>query len=926
MRRAASLVFLMVLVCAVSAAVPKSDMMPADLRCEQQVSPIGLDRPNPLLSYHLQASGSERGRFQSACRILVASSLELLKKRQGDLWDSGSIASSRTMFPYQGLPLRSGQVCHWQVQTWDEAGKEAWSRPAQFEMGLLSQADWVGKWLTDGKATPKSDIEFYANDPAPLFRREFVVCRKVKRARLAIAGLGYVESTINGVRVGDHVLDPGWTNFDKRVGANVYDITRLLARGPNCIGVILGNGWHNPLPLKLFGSFNLREHLAVGRPRVIGQIMIEYADGASETIATDEAWKVGDSGNLCNSIFLGEVVDARLEPHNWDKPGFDDSRWRLAAVTDDPIGRLQHPPQPPIRVTSKWNAVKMTEPKPGVFIYDMGVNFAGWISLTLDAPRGAQIKLRYGELLHSDGSLNPMTSVAGQIKGKSSSTGISIGGPGAPEIAWQEDTYIARGGGEVYTPKFTFRGFRYVEVTGLPAPLPLAKVSALRLNSDVEEVGTFECSNPLLNEIQAVCKRTFLSNIFSVQSDCPHRERLGYGGDIVATSEAFMANYNMAGFYAKAVQDWTDSARPDGMFTDTAPFIGIQYCGPVWAMAQPLLSDQLYQYYGDLRTGQEGYEAAKKWLLLVEKQHPTGIVTSGLSDHESLTENPAPDLVTPMVFQCAQILARLAERQGKRQDAAHFTALASTIQGAYLAKFLDQTTGRVGIGTQASQAMALYTGIVPAALRPKVLDYLLQTIRDRKDHLSTGILGTKFMLDVLSREGHVDLAYRIATQTDFPGWGWMLKNGATTLWEHWAFSDNTFSHNHPMFGSISQWMLQSLGGIRPGPDAVGFDRILIAPKTPAGLDWVKSSYRSVRGKIVSNWKREGRAVRCEIEVPVNTRARIVLTASDPAKVTEGGRAIERAKGLSEIKAGQGTVEMLAGSGRYEFVIQADDPS
>lgn len=844
-----------------------------DLKCEFRSQPLGIDAARPRLSWILAGSPGQRNQRQSAYRIVVSSD-------RGALWDSGKVISrEQNNIAYGGKALRSGEICRWKVQVWDGIGRASWSKAALWEMGLLRPEDWMGEWISDSK----SDAEFYKDDPAPLFRKEFVAGREVARARLYITGLGYYEASLNGTRIGDHVLDPGWTDVDKRVFYSVFDVTKMLKRGKNCLGVMLGNGWYNPLPLRLFGSFNLREHLTVGRPRLIAQLRVEFKDGSSETIASDPSWKVGDGPLVRNNIYLGEVYDARREQMGWDKPGFDDSGWRSPGLPLKKLGPLVAQPLPPIRVTARWKAAKVSEPKPGVLIYDCGVNFAGWVSLKLNVPAGTEIRMRYGELLYPDGTLNPMTSVAGQIKSK------GTGGPGAPDIAWQSDTFIARGGSETYTPRFTFHGFRYVEITGLPAALPLSSVTAMRLNSDVQNAGSFECSNPMLNEIQAMCRRTFLSNIFSVQSDCPHRERLGYGGDIVATSEAFMANFDMATFYAKAVRDWSDSALPDGMFTDTAPFIGIQYCGVIWAMAHPLLIDQLFRYYGNRQLGAEEYEAAKKWMLLVEKKYPDGIVKDGLSDHEGLAPAPSPEMVTPLYFQCANLLARLAKNLSRGADEHHFRQLADTIRKAYLSQFVDPITGKVGPGTQASQAIALYTEIVPESVRQKVLDYLLQDIRAKRNHLTTGILGTKFMLDVLSREGHADIAYAIATQTDFPGWGWMLKNGATTLWEHWELSDNTFSHNHPMFGSVSQWMTQWLGGIQPAPNAVGFDRILIKPQTPAGLNWEKSSQKTIRGVVVSNWSRQGTKVTYEIEIPVNTRARIVLAGRPNAVDVGSGR-------------------------------------
>lgn len=904
-------------------AAPEPALIPVELRCEYRQNPLGIDAPNPRLSWVLHGSGAARSRNQTAYRILVASSKALLARNQGDLWDSGKVASrEQNQVEYRGGRLSSTQTCHWKVKVWEGKSEGPWSEPAHWEMGLLQPQDWTGQWLNDGKPNPIADAEFYKDDPAPLFRKEFTVRRPIARARLYVAGLGYFEPSLNGARVGKEVLEPGWTAFKKRVYYSVHDVTAQLSRGKNCLGVALGNGWYNPLPMRMWGNRNLREDLATGRPRLLAQLRIDYRNGTSETIATDHTWRVGEGPIRRNNIYLGEVYDARLEQAGWDKPGFNAKTWRPPTIASEPVGRLTIPPQPPIRVTKQWKALKVSQPKPGVYIYDCGVNLSGWVRLQLDVPRGSEIRLRYGELLYPDGTLNPMTSVAGQIKGVRQGTNESIGGPGAPPVAWQADTYIARGGGETNTPRFTWRGFRYVEITGLDAPLPVSKITVMRLNSDVEDAGSFECSNPTLNQIQTMVRQTFLSNILSVQSDCPHRERFGYGGDIVATSEAFMDNFDMAGFYTKTVQDWSDAALADGMFTDTAPFVGIQYCGVAWAMAHPLLIGQLHRTYGERRLDEAEYAAAKRWLGLVEKRYPLGIVTEGLSDHEGLEPTPAPALVTPLYFESANLLASAARRLGKRDDEAHFRRLAESIELAYLKQFVDPETGKVGPGTQASQALALSTRIVPSSLRPKVLEMLLQTIRDKSGRLSTGILGTKAMLNELSRAGKTDVAYGIVTQPEFPGWVWMLRNGATTLWEHWEFSDNTFSHNHPMFGSVSQWMMRWLGGIQPDPEAVGYDRIVIQPQTPSGLDWVKSRYRSIRGAIVSQWFREGDKVRFEVEIPINTHAKIVLPASSVESITENGAPLTNATGICNVAHRNGAVEMRVGSGRYRFVVKA----
>jgi alpha-L-rhamnosidase len=618
--------------------------------------------------------------------------------------------------------------------------------------------------------------------------------------------------------------------------------------------------------MKMWGNLNLRQHMAIGRPRVLAQLHIEFADGSHQTVVSDQTWKASEGPILRNNVYLGELYDARKEQPGWNEPGFDDAAWHQPGLAQEPVGTLQAQFQPPIRVTETWHPVSVNEVKPGTYIY---------------VPKGTRVEMRYGELLYADGTLNARTSVAGQI----ASPGMA--GPGAPDTAWQLDTFIAKGGPESFTPRFTFHGFRYVEIKGLIKPLALKDITAMRPNSDVEEVGSFECSNAEFNRVYEMCRNTFLSNIFSVQSDCPHREKMGYGGDIVATSEAFMLKFDMATFYAKTVQDFGDSVRPNGLFTDTAPFMGINYCGVGWAMAHPMLINQLGQYYGDERSLAEQYDASKRWLLQVEKENPDNIIKDGLSDHEGLAEAPAPAMVTPLYFRSAQMLAAMAVRLGKKEDAAYFTRLASKIAEAYVGKFVDQDTGKIGPGTQASQAFGLWAGLSA----PLSKDALLGLLLFRKFHLTTGIMGTKFMLDVLSRSGEAEVAYEIVNQPDFPGWRWMLKNGATTLWEHWEKEERIFSHNHPMFGSVSQWMMNWLGGIQPADDAIGFDKIVIRPQTVKGLNWVKSSYKSVRGKVVSNWKRIGKEVVFEIEIPVNTTARVFL-ASGVKEVGSGSYRFE----------------------------------
>lgn len=897
------------------------------LRCEYRSNPMGIDVIQPHLSWVLQSE--IRGQKQSSYQIIVASSRKKLIQNQGDLWDSGKVESRRSIHVVcQGKPLKSGMTCFWKVRVWDKDGKiSSWSEPAIWEMALLNPGDWKGKWINDGKSNPSRDEDFYKDDPAPLFRREFNLSKEIRRARMYISGLGYYEAYLNGQRVGDHVLDPGFTMYSKRVYYSTYDVTEQLQKGDNCIGVILGNGWYNPLPLQMWGRFNLREHLTIGRPRLIAQLNIEFEDGTRQLIRSDENWKVTGGPIRFNNIYLGEVYDAQKEIPGWNQPGFNDSSWRYAVPAVETIGKLQAQPIPPIKVTDTMTPVNLTEPKPGVFIFDMGQNFSGWVSLSIEAPKGRKITMRYGELLNEDGTLNPMTSVCGQIKGKRKNKygkEKNIGGPGSPEVAWQSDTYITKGiGREIYTPRFTFHGFRYVEVTGYPEEPTLDVMKGLRLSTAVKDTGSFSCSNEMINDIQKMCERTFLSNLFSIQSDCPHRERFAYGGDIAVTSDALILNYDMECFYSKTVRDWADSARKNGMLTDTAPFVGIQYCGVGWAMVHPLLLCRLYKYYGNQRIMREQYETARRWLDLVASQNPDHIIKKGLSDHEALTPTPAPPLVTPLYFQSACLLSKMARVLGKKTEAKKYEDLADEIKKKYIQKFLEPGTGKLAPFTQSSQSFALYLNMVPENERQAAIQFLLNKVLiTHKGHLSTGIFGTKFLLDVLSREGYADVAYGMVNKKAFPSWGFMIENDATTVWEHWALSKNIYSHNHPMFGLVSQWFYNWLGGIQPHPEAVGFDRIIIKPQILKDLSWVKTSYQSVRGLIVSNWKRKDEYIQLNVEIPVNTTAKIYIPA-DRIETVEESLFVRvpatKAKGvLSSYMDGE-TAVFHVDSGKYQFL-------
>ncbi len=856
-----------------------------ELRCEYQREPLAVDAAKPRLTFVMNSA--VRADLASKIQILVASSPSKLGMGKGDLW---SATLSQDQFPviYTGATLHSHQACYWKVRAADAKRIwGAWSAPSFWEMGLQEKSDWKAVWINDGKPNSTTDADFYRDDPAPLFRKEFRANKKVVKARLAITGLGYYSASMNGQKIGTNELGPAWSRYSKRVYYSVYDVTPMITRGVNCLGVTLGNGWYNPLPLRMWGNYDLRKEMPVGRPRFISQLEITYADGSHETVVSDLSWKVADGPLSFNSIYLGEVYDARKELLGWNAPGYHDGGWREPAVAAEQIGALQSQSQPPIRVTAEVPAIALTQPEKGQYIFDLGQNFAGGVRLKLrNLPEGTHVKLRFGEILQRNGYLNPYTSAAGQIKGMRKlpdGTQQSVGGAGAPPIAWQKDEYIAAGRPvETWSTSFTFHGYRYVEVEGLLERPDLDTVTGLRMNSDVPSALSITTDNELINKIQKMCNWTFKSNIFSVQSDCPHRERFGYGGDLVATCDTFMMNFDMDRFYAKADADWQDSALPDGMLTDTAPFVGIQYCGLAWAMAHPLLQYRLAQVYGDNRLTADQFETSRKWFDLVIKRNPSLIISEGLSDHETLAPTSTPVLVTPLFYQTALIMSNLAasqsttgtpsQRETHLAQVTYYQNLAQRISDAFCAKYVDSSTGKVADGTQACQAFALETGILPQSLRTMAFNRLVDVITGPdKLHVSTGIFGTNFVLNALSANGRGDLAAQLVQQNDFPGWGYMLKNGATTLWEHWAGSDGTYSHNHPMFGSVSRWIAQWVGGIEPSLNSVDFHPLCLTE-----VRNVTCTYHSCRGDIACSTHRDGDTVTIDVHIPVGMGSHIIL--------------------------------------------------
>lgn len=891
------------------------------LKTDHQTTPLGFDQTISEFSWILQSP--ERQFIQTAYEIVVSNDQKMLDMGKEVSWKSGIVKSGKSFgIRYTGKPLQSFTRYFWKVRVWNKEGVPSeWSSSTWFETSMMKPSDWEAQWISDQRALPEKDEDFYKETPNPLLRKEFKLKKEIRTARLYIAGLGYSIAYLNGHRVGDHMLDMPWTQFDKQVMYNTFEVTSLLHKGGNTMGVMLGNGWYNPLPIKLFQTWNLRNALTVGKPCVKAQLRITYVDGSLETILTNETWKAGEGPVLKNSVYLGELYDARLEQKGWNDVGFNESKWAKAKVEAGPKGQLIARYLPPVRVTRILQPVKITEPKPGVYLFDFGQNFAGVPRLKVKGPAGTIVILRSGEDIHADGSLNYLTVISGQLKAMWNLKG----GPGCPDDPMMINSYILKGeGDEVFTPEFTFSSFRYVEVTGFPGTPDLNSMEGLRMNTDLQETGSFECSNELFNRIQDATIWTFLSNVFSVQSDCPAREKLGYGADIVVTAEAFCYNFDMSNFYRKVVQDFVNDVRPNGGMSEIAPDIGINgesmggdTGSPGWQLAFPFGMKVLYDYYGDISTVEKNYPVLKRQVDFMHSVTPDHIVQKDIGDHESIDKKSIALSATAFYYHHVIILAEFAELMNKKEDAMAYHQLANEIREAFVNTFLKTGTGVFDTGTQAAQLISLYYDLVPINKKEAAVDQLLLEIFNKhKGHLSTGIFATKFMFDFLRQENRNDVAYTVANQRSFPGWGNMLANGATTLYESWAYPDTVNSQNHPMFGSISEWYYKSLLGINA--KAAGFTKFEIKPQPAGDLTWAKGHYDAVVGGISSDWKIEGTRFNLKVTVPANTLAMLYVPSLPKKPVMEGGKPAIESQGLKFIEYRDGYAVFEAGSGLYSF--------
>jgi len=834
-----------------------AQLSPGRLRCEYLENPIGLDVPAPRFNWIVESSA--QGERQSAYQIVVSSTAAGASHGQGDLWDSGKIASGQTtQVVYSGKPLRSGQLAYWTVTTWNRSGESSRrSAVAHWQAGIMRPEDWHALWIglpVMSNKTPR---------PATYVWKSFDVSKPIKRAYVYASAKGLFRMTLNDKRVGSDIFTPGWTDYRKRIQYETYDITGKLKRGQNLVVMALGDGWYCGHVGNTAG--NDYGDRAMG----LAQLEIEYRDGSHDTIVSDPTWAAGRGPIVANDLLMGESYDARRTA-----AGVSADALPLDAV---PLV-AQH--DPTVQPVAEIKPKKITQPKPGVFVYDLAQNMVGWARLKVAGNAGDKVQLRFAEMLNPDGTIYT-TNLRG---------------------AKATDTYTLAGGKtETYEPTFTFHGFRYVEVTGYPGTPGMDAITGVVLSSNNPQTGEFACSNELVNKLQHNIFWGQRGNYLSVPTDCPQRdERLGWMGDAQIFARTACFNNDVAAFLSKWTQDVVDAQSPEGGFSDVSPRMGDDSDGaPAWGDAGVIVPWTVYQCYGDTRLLDERYPAMRKWIEYIDSVNPDHIwvkrSNNNFGDWLNVQDDtPRPVLATAYFAHSTDLLARSARVLGKTEDAEKYEALRDAIRSAFIQHFVD-AEGKIQGDTQTCYVIALAFDLLPAGRRANAVDRLAKHIAERKDHLSTGFVGVGYLNPTLTAFGKSDLAYKLLTNDTYPSWGYSIRQGATTIWERWdgwtdtkGFQDPGMnSFNHYSLGSVGEWMYKSVAGIDLDPAKPGYEHIIIHPVPGGGLTWARASLDSIHGRISSSWRILDGQFGLDVTIPANTTATVYLPDGTVREVESG---------------------------------------
>ena len=894
-----------------------SNITPLELTCEYAVNPLGVDAAQPRFSWELRSS--QRGQMQSAYRILVASCMEYLDSNIGDKWDSGKVASDRSVnVVYEGGKLSSAEKCYWKVMVWDKHDRaSSWSTPSAFEMGLLREGDWQAEWICAQINAEEGP------EPSPLMRREFEVKEQISQARIYISGLGWYELYINGKKVSDRVLDPAMTNYHKRILYVTHDVTDMLSAGRNVVGVMLGNGWYSEPGRLRYGK----------SPQLLFQMNVDYADDDSLCIKSDESWRTTNGPIIRNGLSGGETYDARLEKEGWAQAGYDDSDWSDALIADSPGGRLESQLMPAIKANETIAPKKLTNPEPGVYVYDFGQVFSGWVSLRSRGAQGAKITIKYSERIFSDSGLLDKTSHP------------------TPQ---ETDYYILKGdpAGEIYEPRFTFHPFRYVQLENCPEKPALEDLEGRVVYSAVDSSVEFHCSNPLINKIHQITFWTIQNALYGMPLDAPHREPFPYLEPAETPANVYSRRH-MPLLWTKWLRDAKDEQNDDGSIPVVVPnYPNHRSTDPAWSGNYPIAVWYIYQYYDDERILAEHYESMKRWTdYVTSTADDDHLVFQGTwGDHMMAGVNPGDDEYvssetppalcwTGHYYRDASIISQAARILGKDDDARRYAELAEKVKVAFNNKWLDTSANQYDVGSQTSNLFALALDVVPEANREGVAANAAKNIVEKYNgHLHTGIIGTTAMMEALVEHGYGDVMYSLVNRTTYPGWGYMVDQGATTVWEAWSRSMSSAwrAESMAMFATIDEFFYSYLAGIK-GPDyygsgfmTPGFRSIEIKPHILGDLTSASASIKTVRGRLSSSWKRKGNSIILEVTIPANSQARVSMPKVALGKITveESGKTIWKNgsyfDGVEGITDGSESAEYVifdVGSGSYAFKVR-----
>jgi len=879
---------------------------------------MGIAIQNPHLSWEIHAS--ERDTRQTSYHILVANSPENLQNNNGNVWESKWVKSDQSVqVEYAGTPLSPERKYYWKVKIISQSGKESpWSEPATWQMGLLSAKDWdKAQWISyenlpesmkvvpgvhgDGKELGTKAVK---RSVVPQFRKEFKVEKQIGNATLYISGLGHYEASVNGQKVGKSFLAPGWTNYDKVSLYNTYDVTGYLKSGKNAIGVIVGNGFYN---------INRERYrklvIAFGYPKMISKLKIDYTDGTSTTILSGTDWKCYPSPILFSSIYGGEDYDARMEQKGWDLPGFNDIKWKSAIIATGPSGELTAETDQPVTIHENITIKKTEQPAPGKYLCDFGQNCSGIIELKVTGKRGSVVKLTPGELITKEKAINQKAS-------------------GTPYFY----TYTLKGEGvETWRPRFSYYGFRYLMVEGA-APTSekptrykpqIIDLQMLHTCNSALKTGEFSCSNQLFNQIYTLIDWAIRSNIQSVVTDCPHREKLGWLEQTYLMGASMFYNYNLYSLYRKAIRDMIVSQTSDGLVPDIAPefvpFQGGFRDSPEWGSAGVILPWMVWQWYRDLSVIEEALPMMKKYVSYLGTKADNHILYHGLGDwFDYGPHTPGESQLTPKALTATAIwyydivlLAKMLDLTHNKKDAYEMHKLAEEVKKAFNTKFFNPQLKVYSTGSQTAMAMPLCVGLVDENNKKEVFKNLVDSITKSGKSLTAGDIGFHFLVKALEEGGGSNLLFDMNFRNDVPGYGFQLKKGATALTESWQALEEV-SNNHLMLGHIMEWFYTGLGGIKQEEGSAGFNKIIIKPEIAGDLSWVKSSYQSQYGLIKSEWKKENNMLEMNVEIPSNTEATIYFPTQKGTSVTESG------KKVSVLKSSSGQYYCKVGSGSYDF--------